>query len=143
MTSSSSDVVARDLDYPIGGFLGHTALYDGNGSVIQALYADGNAIRITTINDFKTTTRNFWGTAPPNIPSGRTSKGYYRSYCYSSNDFEQFEMRVAVVRAAYATSQIGADYTITAQWTPAYWGNQTSMPRRGIFRCDTFVLSIN
>ncbi|GEM_PF-5122051 len=137
-----AEVVARDLDFPIGGFIGHNALYDGNGSVFEAQVTSGYAIRSTRLADYKAATSNFWGTASPSIPAGISARGCYRTHCYSTRDFEQFEMRVAIIRSAYATSLIGADYTYTAQWSPAYWGNQNSMPRRGVFRCDTFVLAM-
>lgn len=141
----AAEVVARDLNSPAGGalgWLGHTALYDGKGSVIQATYVNGNAIRTVPLNTFKIEEGMFWGTASPNIPSGRTVSGCYQTNCYSAGQFQQFEMREAIVRAAQATGEIGASYTLTAQWQPARWGNRISMPVRGTYRCDTFVLAM-
>jgi hypothetical protein len=56
-------------------------------------------------------------------------------------DLQQFEMRVAIVRAAIAANQIGADYTIWGTgWRAPTYGNDFGPPVRGLFRCDTFVL---
>jgi hypothetical protein len=115
-------------------------VYDGSGQVIEAISGPYNAIRIVTLNEYKTLTPKFWGTASANIPSGISTPGCYQVYCWSSKDFQQFDMRLAIARAARATSMIGSSYTTTALWKPPQWGNANSAPVRATFRCDTFVL---
>ena len=136
----AADVVGRNLDIPVGGELGHVGVYDGGGQVVEADDGFSNAVRIVTLNQFKSTTHNYWGYASANIPSGSSIKGCYQVYCYTDAAFQQFEMRVAIARAAYAANLIGASYTFSAQWSPTRWGNGISQPVRGVFRCDTFVL---
>jgi hypothetical protein len=136
----AADVVGRNLDVPLGGELGHVGMYDGGGQVIEAVHGPSNAIRIITLNQFKSTTHNYSGTASANIPSGISTPGCYQVYCASAINFQQFEMRVAIARAAYATNLVGATYTLSAQSRPPRWGNANSAPVRAIFRCDTFVL---
>jgi len=135
-----ADVVGRNLDVAVGGELGHVGVYDGQGNVIEADGGFANAIRILTLNQFKSTTHNFWGTSSANIPSGSSVKGCYQRYCYSDADFQQFEMRVAVARVAYAANLIGASYSFLAELSEPRWGNSYTAPVRGLFRCDTFVL---
>ncbi len=136
----AGDVVGRDLDVMFGSILGHVGLYDGKGLVYEANNGYANAIRTLTLNEFKSITRNYWGKASANIPSGITSPGCYKAYCMSAADFESFEMRVATARAAYAAQLVGASYTFTVGWKPPRWGTASTAPVRATFRCDTFVL---
>lgn len=134
------DVVGRKLNVPVAGFLGHIGLYDGKGAVWEADAGFPNAIQFVSLNQFKGLTDNYWGAASPNIPPGMTQLGCYLRNCYSAADFQQFDMRIAIERAARGAYLVGADYTIWANVTKPRWGNQYSPPVRGMFRCDTFVI---
>lgn len=134
------DIVGRDLDYPVGGFLGHVGMFDGGTEVVEAIGGTTNAINRLYLTRFKSTTHHYWGTASADIPSGWTAPGCYKEYCLTNNDLQSAEMRISIVRAAYAARQIGATYTLTADWKWPRWGNFYRAPVRGLFRCDTFVL---
>lgn len=54
----AADVVGRNLDTPVGGELGHVGVYDGGGQVVEADGGFTNAVRIVTLNQFKSTTHN-------------------------------------------------------------------------------------
>lgn len=139
-----ADVVGRDLDVAVGNFLGHIGLYDGGGNVIEAVTndEDQNGIRIVSLNQFKSTTHNFWGTASANIPSGFTEIGCYQIFCsYDGRDFEQLQMRIAMVRFALLERQLGSTYTLSPSWYSGTWDVFRSLPVRGSFRSDSFVVA--
>lgn len=99
-----------------------------------------NAIQFVTLNQFKGLTDTCWGAASPNIPPGKTQLGCCLRNCYSAADFQQFDMRIAIERAARGAYLIGADDTFTRYVAKPRWGNRYSLPVRGQFRCDTFVI---
>lgn len=136
----AGDVVGRDLDVPVYGAFGHLALNVTGGQLIGVYSCLSNAVRIETLSDFKRAGEEYWGTASPNIPPGRSAPACYQVYCLITSQFQTFDMRMAITRAAYGASLIGATYTLGTQWKGPTWGHASHTPTRGLFRCDTFVL---
>lgn len=130
------------MDYPGLGWLGHLGLWDG-GQVAEVVNQSGNAIRFTSLSAFKTAT-TYWGAASANIPQ------YNLTYCFAprctnfwlkpEGQSENVTTRYAIAKRAYQSYLIGADYTLSAVWTPASPGDAYTPARRGIYRCDTFVI---
>lgn len=141
------DVVARDLAVPGIGALGHVGIWDGS-SVIEMLNEGyGNKIFINSWGNFKSRSTP-WHTAYPNFPR-HTIKTCWGSTCdINSNRPDQltFNAQEATFRRAFQVYLIGSDYTITrvystaepamVDYTDRRW---TRPPRRGTYRCDTFI----
>lgn len=132
------DIVGRDLDIPGLGWAGHIGLWDGK-QVIEAVNGLSNAIRFQSINQFKSASP-YWGYAAPNIPDEPISTACFQPYCNNNSDFESLKARAAIAKFAVQNYLIGADYTISAAYTPAKYGDRKYSPQRGKYRCDTFVL---
>lgn len=142
--SQSGDVVGRDLDYPVIGLFGHVGIWDG-GVVYEAISGPANAIRYVSLSSFANTSP-YWGTAAANIPA-------YSVYACFEPRCTNFDMkpngqkevvgtRVAIAKRMYQVMLIGADYTLTAYATPADPGGYFQPARRGIYRCDSFVIDV-
>lgn len=117
--SYPGDVVGRDLNYPGLGWLGHLGLWDG-ANVFEVVNASPNAIRITTLTDFKNTS-TYWGAASANIPDYTIYNFCSSLDCnyYSWTYAPPVSSRLAIAARAYQAMLIGADYTYTAQYTSA------------------------
>ncbi|MCE3605809.1 hypothetical protein LXA47_19690 [Massilia sp. P8910] len=138
----AGDVVGRNLDVPGAGFAGHIGVWDG-AQVYEAMGGQPvNAIRTSSINQFKSATV-YWGKVSPNIPAGLLQNGCYKPSCTNRGyDHEVLESRLAIARRAAQIQALGADYTLGAAATRATWGSETIKPQRGTYRCDTFVLDV-
>jgi hypothetical protein len=83
----------------------------------------------------------YWGAATPTIPSHsiyycfKTACGGY--YTPVSNPIKA---QLAVVARARQVVAIGAEYTPYSSYTPAQPSYTTQPLKRGIYRCDTFVI---
>lgn len=140
----AGDVVGRDLDVKGFGWLGHLGIWDGT-RVVEAGpdNGNGNAIHLTSLNDFKKTSP-YWGTASANIPN-YTVLACFEARCtnYSVQPWGQVQKttsRLAIAKRAYQSYLIGADYTVFPDYTPTDPGDYFHPAKRGVYRCDTFVL---
>ncbi len=133
--TNAADVVARDLDYPGLGALGHLGIWTG-GEVIEIVNQGGNAVRYSSWDAFRNASK-LWPTARPNVPNHLI---YYcfNAYCNIGN-YPGIAARSAIIQRANQVRLIGADYTLAAQWRTA-WPAEPGYPaQRGLYRCDTFV----
>lgn len=139
---NTGDVVARDLNIPGLGWLGHLGVWTGS-KVAEVVQGQSNAVRYVTWDSFRTAT-NAWPTARPNVPSylvyycSSASCGYYPSTTYPG-----VQSRMALANRANQIYLIGADYTLSSSTyvaaQPAYPG-VTAI--RGLYRCDSFVVDV-
>lgn len=113
--------------------------------VIEALGPNRpNALAISSLESFKSAagSSGYWGVASPNVPY-YTYAGCFSTYCLSNTPLETVTSRYALARRAYQAYLIGADYTLSTFYTsaePSYTAGY--LPRRGIYRCDTFVFDV-
>ena len=141
----AGDVVLRDLDVPLlGGAFGHIGLWDGMNVIEMLNEPGGNYVNYNSLSNFKQRTV-YRGRGSPNIPAYNSTGCYDPSFC-GKNSYLTMNSRVAIVRRALQIFGIGADYTLTAQYVRAeaktYAGpNLPNIPgKRGLYRCDTFIL---
>ncbi len=137
------DVVGRDLDIPLAGSLGHVGLWDGYG-VIEVLDEGRNAIRVNSLDNFKTRTR-YWGAAFPKIPTF-TVYNCFDVECRNLSprpigQVQGYPARKAIAEWAKVQARIGASYTRFPIFRPAYPAEGWAPMRPGEYRCDTFVLA--
>lgn len=148
--SSIGDVVGRDL-IAIDPFapLGHMGIFDGGRIAQAAPNVNGNAIYFTGVYTFRTAAP-YWGAVSPRLPSFDVNF-CPNLYCRRLNTqdystFGNFSVKKAIAARAYQANLIGADYTYSGYFTSARPGLQQSIistpPRRGIYRCDTFVVDM-
>ena len=134
------DVIGRDLDVAVVGFAGHVGIWDGS-KVIEATDKGNDAVRQVTLNDFKSLT-TYWGSSTYNIPNEYVSVDCGQTFCdytYSKNTFD-VDARQAITRRAFQIYLIGSDYTWAASPKLASPATQWWPAKRGVYRCDTFVL---
>jgi hypothetical protein len=148
--TAAGDVVLRDLDVQwipyLGAAFGHIGLFDG-ANIIEVLNEPGpSKVFYNTLANFKSRTP-YKGRAAPNIPAFNLYGCWDPQYCGQSS-YTTIGSRVAVVRRALQIYGIGADYTLTAQYTIAspktYGGpNYPNIQAvRGLYRCDTFIMDV-
>jgi hypothetical protein len=138
------DVVGRDLAVTGAGPLGHLGLWDGQ-QVVEATGGLNNAIRFVTLNTFKNQVapEAYWGKASPNIPAGTIARNCYSTYCHSNGIHHlEVESRDAITRRAYQQYLLGADYTLSTSYKAGLFATQVLPASRGLFRCDTFMISL-
>ena len=143
-----SEVVGRDLLIPGASWAGHIGLWNGS-SIIEAMSGQPlNAIRLSTVASFKNAALEnnytYWGVSSPNIPAIEI-QGCFDRHCTNFNfqpegQVERTTLRLSIAKRAYQSYLIGADYTMTATYTPTNPGNYYNLPTRGIYRCDTFII---
>ena len=131
-----ADIVARDIGISAFAHVGHVALSDGGGNVIEAVNKKP-AIQENTLDSFKKET-TYWGAiyypdwaALPavNVPDA-TNPDKQKSY----------PAKFAAFQHAYLVKQIGASYTLSPIPKPAQLpACNHCPPRKGQYRCDTFV----
>ncbi|NHZ78458.1 hypothetical protein F2P44_04040 [Massilia sp. CCM 8695] len=140
--TQAGDIVGRDLDVPGAGFAGHIGLWDGT-QVYEAMGGQPqNAIRTSSLNEFKSASK-YWGKTSPKIPAGLQENRCYLAYCTNQGyDHRVFESRVAIAQRAAQIRALGADYTLGRFATRATWASETQRATRGTYRCDTFVLDL-
>lgn len=141
------DVVGRDLAFTGAGFLGHLGIFDGSQIVqVGPPVSGNNAVHYESLQQFKntlTTTGSiaqYWGTAHTPIADGSIF-ACWQTTCIGTTKAETTTARVAVAKRARQIYLIGADYTSTAYTVWAAPGGGSVPPRRGSYRCDTFVSS--
>lgn len=135
------DVVGRDLAVPGGSYLGHTGLWDG-GQVVEAHSEDYNTIRMVSLQSFKSASP-YWGKASPNIADGLMESRCYLSWCSTNgSNHEIVEARVAAAKTSFQAYLLGADYTKTASYVAPQFADQYRPAKRGVFRCDTFIIYV-
>lgn len=141
------DVVGRDLAFTGAGYLGHLGIFDGSQIAEVGPPASGNnAVHFVSLQSFKNTATTtgsiaqYWGAAHTPIADGAIY-GCWQAIC-KPNTFETTIPRVAIAKRARQIYLIGADYTITAHFVSAASGRISQPPRRGSYRCDTFVSDV-
>lgn len=138
------EVLGRDLNVANLGWIGHVGIWDG-GRVAEAMNQSGNALRYSSLSDFKNATV-YWGKASPNIPNYPVYS-CFEAHCKNfylapSGQTEKTTSRLAIAKRAYQAYLIGADYTLLAQYVSADRGDYWHPSRRGTYRCDTFVIDM-
>lgn len=137
--TKSGDVVGRELDVNGAESLGHVGLWDGD-QVIQVMKGESKTVQLATLNQFKGAMPNgYWGKATFNIPWSFTKLRCYEPYCSVNWQYTYEENRRAIAKLAYQAYVLGADYTLTKEYTPPRYGSPYQSAQRGVFRCDTFV----
>jgi hypothetical protein len=140
----AGDVVGRQMENNMPyAFLGHIALFDGQGGVYEVLN-DGkpNATAYNALSNFKTRAYNgYWGASMPNIPDYLV-KGCWNDYCGNTTSEQITTVRWGYVLRAFQILTIGSEYTYLATYTSAYPRDSASGARQGVYRCDTYVLDI-
>jgi hypothetical protein len=138
------DVVGRELGQPITALLGHVGMWDGE-NVVEALSTPDNAVNYNTLANFKSQTV-YWGSVSPNIPN-YTVYNCFDKYCANvltapNGPIQSVSTRVALAKFAKQQYIIGADYTTSRDYSAASPADTMLKARRGLYRCDTFVLGI-
>lgn len=134
--TNAADVVARDLNVPGFGALGHVGIWTGD-QVIEVVNQKVNAVRYSSWDSFRNASP-VWATAHPNIPNHKIY------YCFNSNFCNYaptagVAARTAIIQRANQIRLLGADYTATSSWRWALVAEPGQPAQRGIYRCDTFV----
>lgn len=150
---AAGNIVARDLAVPLLGDLGHIGFWDG-AYVIEAL-DEPQSIKKNTYENFHDRTK-VWPIAKPKWPN-HTVTGCFSANCteyINPNQGKQnFSAIYAMVARANQIHVLGADYITTVYALPAiprvtipadfpYSPAYNWPPRRGKYRCDTFVIDI-
>ncbi|NHZ66477.1 hypothetical protein [Massilia genomosp. 1] len=134
------DVVGRELDthsVPLF-FIGHIGLWNGE-QVIEASEGGENAIKLVNLNNFKSIAR-YWGTARPRIPDGVIEPTCYDTFCPSNGERHiSLLARVAIARFTEQQRLLGASYNLLPDYRVAEYADKYHDPKRGLYRCDTFV----
>lgn len=143
------DVLGRDLAFNGAGYLGHLGIWDG-----KRIYEVGppksgnNAVHINdSVFDFKHVRTNagtfasYWGTVSYKIPGGKISMTACFDISCPYLSRTEAEARYSIHERLLQIYRIGADYVATGVYRrarPRYGEN--SIPERGAYRCDTFVI---
>jgi hypothetical protein len=139
--TQAGDVTGRDLSIPGMSWAGHIAMWDG-GQLVEVLNEGGNVIRYNSLSNFKSRSP-FWGTASANIP-GITVLGCFAPTCwdyrFGYGYVNAYSARNAIIKRAYQAYLIGADYTFGANYSTARPQDGAGPARRGVYRCDNFIL---
>ncbi|MFZ6675247.1 hypothetical protein [Undibacterium sp. Xuan67W] len=142
--SAVGEIVGRDLNAPGVGFLGHVGLWTG-GSVAEVMN-ELTVVQFNSLQSFKSKT-TFWGTAGLNVQSYNV-EACYQPYCSNylptsqGGQRESVNVRVALVKRALQIQQLGASYTISPNYSEAAEGSVSTPARRGLYRCDTFLIDL-
>lgn len=78
----------------------------------------------------------------PNIAAGWQDSWCYETFCNGEATRITLQSRDAAARAAYQAYLIGVDYTYTTGFKTPVPAISWDTARRGIYRCDTFVLDM-
>lgn len=140
----AGDVPGRDMNQvgPFGPFLGHLGIWSGS-AVYEVTNTTPNAAAVVDWATFNSAGRpGYWGPAHAAIPD------HWIYYCFgyecpysAGASSHPVRARQAVVDRARQIMIIGASYSWGSAFTPALadqkdgWG-----PRRGSYRCDTYVI---
>ncbi len=111
--------------------------------IVEVTDGLSNAVTTTSLSSFKATS-TYWGAATPTI-SDFVIYDCFAARCtnFQSQPWGQIEKvsaRMALVKRAYQSLLIGADYTLTATYSGTYAGDYYHPAQRGVYRCDTFLL---
>lgn len=138
----AGDVVGRELASIIAA-PGHVGFYDGTG--IYQVMNEKPVVQKVSIEKFKAPVaaqgpNAYWGAGYPNIPSFYV-KGCFEVDCSNKPEIV-VDSRTGMSLRAFQIWQLGAEYTISTTGTPAFPKNSTTPAKRGVYRCDTFVIDI-
>lgn len=146
--NNAGGVVGRDLAVFMLAPAGHIGLWDG-GKVIEMLQDGGGGVRINTFENFKSRSKP-WQSINVKISPTHAIKTCYETSCDlgggATSDTVSIQARFAIVRRAMQIYFIGADYTLGApsKIAESRFTDRTSTwnipAKRGLYRCDTFVL---
>jgi hypothetical protein len=141
------DVVGRDMTFSVLAVLGHLGIWDGD-RVAQAMPGRANAVELVILDDFKTQVEpdQYWGAASPNIPN-YTITDCFELRCTNFQvkpwgQSERVSTRTAIYKWIHQAQAIGASYTPQPGFEHAWAGDYYHPPKRGLYRCDSFVVAI-
>lgn len=145
---ASGDVVGRDLaNTPIFGPLGHVGVFDG--VTIMQIMDETVTVQAVSWDSFRSKAAP-WPTVYTNIPRHTVLSCYEPECVYWDPPFGQQLSEpfanIAIGRRARQVQLAGSDYTLTTAvavaW-PKMYDQRAGIrypQRRGMYRCDTFVM---
>jgi len=129
------------------GVLGHLGIWTG-ANVAQVMPGRTNAVEIVSLSNFKSQVapEKYWGTARPNIPNYTITQCFAaRCTNFAAQPWGQAESvttRTAIFKWIYQAHAIGASYSYQPGYEYADPGDYYRPAKRGLYRCDSFVVSI-